>query len=112
MSKRREPTPEQKKRMKELISQESRPEVIAANRAQVAQLRAGKNETLAKQTLASLLEEKARQQISLAQLEERCGIARGNLSKLWNDPDPNATLATVERIAVAMGVKVLVSLSK
>jgi len=43
MSKRREPTAEQKKRMKELIVQESRPEVMAANRAQIAQLRAGKN---------------------------------------------------------------------
>ncbi len=98
--------------MKQLIAQESRPETIAANRAQITQLRAAKNETLAKQTLALLLEEKDRQQISLAQLEERCGIARGNLSKLWNNPDPNATLATVERVAVAMGVRVLVSLSK
>lgn len=112
MSIRREPTPEQKKRMKELIAQESTPEAMAANRAQAAAMRAVKKQSLARQTLDLLLAEKERQAVSLATLEERCGITRGNLSKLWNDPDANATLATIERIAAAMGVKVCVTLTK
>ena len=111
-SKRREPTPDQKQQIKKLIAIEANPEVMAATHAQVAQLRAAKQLSLARRTLTLLLEEKERQSVSLAQLEERSGITRGNLSKLWNDPDPNATLATIERIADAMGVKVCVTLSK
>ena len=112
MSIRREPNEAQKKRMREAIAQESKPEVMAATRAQVAAMRAAKAQTLAQQTLALLLAEKERQSVSLATLEERCGITRGNISKLLNDPEPNATLATIERIAAAMGVKVCVTLSK
>lgn len=113
MSIRREPTAEQKRRMKELMAVEATPEAMASNRKHVQNLRQNKaRQTLAKQALELLRQEKERQSISLAQLEERCGITRGNLSKLWNDPEPNATLATIERIAAAMGVRVSVVLSK
>ena len=112
MSIRREPNEAQKKRMREAIAQESKPEVMAALLVQqAAAMRAAKAQTLAQQTLALLLAEKERQSVSLA-TQERCGITRGNISKLLNDPEPNATLATIERIAAAMGVKVCVTLSK
>ena len=112
MSIRRKPTEAQKKRIREAIAEESKPDVMAATRAQVAAMRAAKKQTLARQALDLLLAEKERQSVSLAQLKQRCGIARGNLSKLWNDPDPNATLATIERIAEAMGVKVCLTLTR
>ena len=113
MSTRRESTSEQKRRMKKLVAIESTPEAISANRAKVQKIRQHLNtaqQTLAQQALALLLAEKDRQEMSLGDLEERCGITRSNLSKLWNDPEPNATLATIERIADAMGVKVSIAL--
>jgi DNA-binding Xre family transcriptional regulator len=44
-----------------------------------------------------------KQDISLRELETRTGITAGNLSRIWNDPDPNITFKTLERIAAAMG---------
>ncbi|MDA0809472.1 MAG: helix-turn-helix transcriptional regulator [Planctomycetota bacterium] len=44
-----------------------------------------------------------KQDISLRELERRTGITAGNLSRIWNDPDPNITFKTLERIAAAMG---------
>jgi DNA-binding Xre family transcriptional regulator len=41
--------------------------------------------------------------LSLRQLEAKTGITAGNLSRMWNDPDPNVTVRTLERLAAAMG---------
>ena len=43
--------------------------------------------------------------LSLADVAERSGIDKSRLSKLENDPRANPTLATLTRIASAMGVK-------
>jgi DNA-binding Xre family transcriptional regulator len=51
-----------------------------------------------------------KQGISLAELDERTGIGKGNLSKLENDPQANPTLATLLRYADAIGVSVRVSI--
>ena len=41
--------------------------------------------------------------LSLGQLEAKTGITAGNLSRMWNEPDPNVTVRTLERLAAAMG---------
>ena len=64
-----------------------------------------KEVTASQQVLASLLKEKEAQQISLSELEARTGIGRSNLSRLWNNPSPNVTLETVERIASALNCR-------
>ena len=52
MSTRREPTAEQKRRMKKLIAIESAPEAISANRAKVQKIR--QNQNIAQQTPKSV----------------------------------------------------------
>ena len=113
---RRKATPEEEERVRKAQEEESRPEAIAANRAYARQLlaerRALQQQSLATETLQLLLQERHRQELTLSQLEERSGITSGNLSKLWNLDEPNVTLATVERIANAMNVKVRISLEQ
>ena len=55
--------------------------------------------------LKTLLDEKERQQLSLADLEAKTGIGRSNLSGLWNQSEPSVTLETVERIAAALNLR-------
>ena len=55
--------------------------------------------------LQTLLDEKERQQLSLADLEAKTGIGRSNLSRLWNQSEPGVTLETVERIAAALNLQ-------
>jgi DNA-binding XRE family transcriptional regulator len=47
--------------------------------------------------------ERARQGLSLADLQARTGIARSALSRLETDPDANPTLTTITRYAEALG---------
>jgi ribosome-binding protein aMBF1 (putative translation factor) len=72
--------------------------------------RAAKPRILLKQVLKALKEERERQGISLADLNERTGIDRGSLSKLENDDDPNVTMNTLIRYAEGMGKTIMVEL--
>ena len=112
-SKRLKPTPEILARMHKAIAEESRPEAMEANRATGRRLLAQKKQaaTAAAEVLAQLLAEKERQQLSLSDLQERTGIGRSNLSRLWNQADPKVTLETVERIAAALHCKVQIKLA-
>lgn len=47
--------------------------------------------------------------LSLSQVAERSGIDRSRLSKLESDPHPNPTLATLTRIARAIGVELTIA---
>ena len=113
---RRKATPEEEERVRKAAEEEDRPERIAANRTYarklLAERRALQQQSLATETLQLLLQERHRQELTLSQLEARSGITSGNLSKLWNLDEPNVTLATVERIANAMNVKVRISLEQ
>ncbi len=111
-SRRRAPTAAEAERIRKAIAEESRPEVMAANRAVGQRLLAQKQQaaTAAAEVLAQLLAEKERQQLSLSDLQERTGIGRSNLSRLWNQADPKVTLETVERIAAALHCKLRVTL--
>jgi DNA-binding Xre family transcriptional regulator len=110
------PSPAILAKMRKAIAEEEQPEVIAANREKGKQLKTQKapqssHETISasQQVLASLLKEKEAQQISLSDLEARTGIGRSNLSRLWNNPAPNVTLETVERIASALNCRLQIT---
>jgi DNA-binding phage protein len=47
--------------------------------------------------------ERARQGLSLSDMQARTGIARSALSRLESDPDANPTLTTIARYAEALG---------
>jgi DNA-binding Xre family transcriptional regulator len=74
--------------------------------------RAAKPRILLKHVLKKLREERQRQGLSLADVNERSGIDRGTLSKLENDEDPNVTMNTLMRYAQAVGKVVLVELGE
>jgi transcriptional regulator with XRE-family HTH domain len=55
------------------------------------------------QLMASLRKERERQGLTLAELSKRCGIDQAALSKLETGNHGNPTLATLYRIALALG---------
>ncbi len=103
-------TAAEKARLTTAIEEER--QAIAANREQGRRLR-GEHEkavSAAKEVLNLLLAMKEQRHVSLAELETLTGITRGNLSRLWNNPQPNVTLETVERIAAALQCRVKIEL--
>ena len=61
--------------------------------------------------LTALRAERVRLGLSLADINERSGIDRAELSRLENNEDANPTLATLERYAAAVGKQMVVLLS-
>ena len=55
--------------------------------------------------------ERQRRGLSLAEVGERSGIGKSNLSRLENDPDPNPTMDTLLRYAEALGCAIHIVLS-
>ena len=72
--------------------------------------KAAKPRILLKRVLHALKEERERQGISLADLNERTGIDRGSLSRMENDEDPNVTMNTLLRYADAIGKTLVVQI--
>lgn len=109
---RRQPTDPEKARIRKAIAEESKPEAIAANRAKIQKLQAGKQRsgTVAQHVLDLLRKRKDDEHLSLSELQARTGIDSGNLSRLLNADEPNLTLETVERLATAMHCTVHVTL--
>ena len=58
-----------------------------------------------------LKDERVRQGLSMADIQQRTGIDPPNLSRLENDADANPTIATLTRYAEALGKKLLIVLS-
>lgn len=56
--------------------------------------------------------ERERLGLSLAEIGERSGIGKSNLSRLENDPNPNPTMDTVLRYADALGCGIHIALSE
>lgn len=106
----RQLTAAEKARLTTAIEEER--QAIPANREQGRRLRAEyvKAVSAAKEVLNLLLALKEQRHVSLAELETRTGITRGNLSRLWNNSEPNVTLETVERIAAALQCRVKIEL--
>lgn len=55
--------------------------------------------------------ERRRLGLSLAEVGERSGIGKANLSRLENDPHPNPTVDTLLRYAEALGRAIHIALS-
>lgn len=111
---RRAPTTVEAARLKKAMAEESRPEVVAENREQIRLYLAAQHQSgsIAQRVIQLLKRRKDEQLLTLIDLQERTGINSGNLSRLLNSDEPNVTLETVERIADALGCRVLVSLSE
>jgi DNA-binding Xre family transcriptional regulator len=58
-----------------------------------------------REILASLKAAREAAGLSLADMHERTGIARGNLSRMENQKGSSPTLATLERYATAVGCR-------
>jgi len=63
------------------------------------------------QALQLLKAERQQQGLSLADIEDRTGISRPNLSRLENEAEANPTVATLTRYANALGKKLLIVLA-
>jgi DNA-binding XRE family transcriptional regulator len=63
-----------------------------------------------RETFRLLKEERQRQSLSLADLEERTGMSRPSLSRLENDLESNPAITTLSRYAEALGKTLVVSL--
>jgi DNA-binding XRE family transcriptional regulator len=63
-----------------------------------------------RETFQLLKQERQTQGVTLQELEDRTGISRGALSRLENDPTPNPTVRTLQRIAAALGKSIIVRL--
>ena len=63
-----------------------------------------------KDALQLLKAERLRQGLSLADIQDRAGIERPNLSRLENDAEANPTVATLTRYAEAIGKKLVITL--
>lgn len=56
--------------------------------------------------------ERQRLGLSLAEIGERSGIGKANVSRLENDQDPNPTMDTLLRYAEALGRAIYIALSE
>lgn len=96
-------------KVREQIKEEL-PEIRKRAKGRLALLK--KEGTPIRQVLARLREERERQGLSLADINERTGIDRAALSRLENNEDANPTLTTLERYAEAVGRQMVVLLSE
>ncbi len=91
------------KRLREQVEQE-KPELIARGRAIKARhARLREAVSVLKATRESL-------GLSLADIKERTGIEKGNLSRLENAVNPNPTIETLTRYADAVGKELVIAL--
>jgi ribosome-binding protein aMBF1 (putative translation factor) len=81
----------------------------AEGKAKLTQARARRAE-LAK-VFSCLKAEREKQGLSLADMSERCGMAREVISRLESLQSPNPTIATIQRYATALGLEVTLSLT-
>jgi len=85
----------------------------ASNRALGRKLQERRTSTdAARDVLQALAAVREAKNVSLSRLEELTGMTRGNLSRLWNNPEPNVTVATLDRIASALGCRIHIKLEK
>ena len=64
-----------------------------------------------REALQMLKRERQSQGLSLADIQERTGIERPNLSRLENEAEANPTIATLTRYAEALGKRLMIVLA-
>lgn len=90
-------------RIREQIEQE-KPELMAQGR----RIRA--NHVRLREAVAALKATRESLGLSLADIRDRTGIEKGNLSRLENAADPNPTIGTLSRYADAVGKEIVIAL--
>ena len=65
-----------------------------------------------KQAVAELKAAREQLGLSLAEVGERTGIGKSNLSRLEKAPDPNPTIDTLNRYAEAVGKEIVITLAE
>jgi ribosome-binding protein aMBF1 (putative translation factor) len=104
----REATPAEKekyRKMREELEQE-KPEIIE----QARQWKAAHEEAIGQlhEAFRLLRDERQRQGLSLADLEQRTGMSRSALCRLETDLEANPTITTLQRYADALGKRLLI----
>jgi len=81
-----------------------------ANRKELAERARERREELQtlQRVVAALKQARTDRGLSLSDVAARSGIDRSQLSRLENDPHPNPTLSTLNRLAHAIGVELLI----
>lgn len=105
-------TPEQERRLElaRADAEAHKDEIIARGR-EILRPHLAANTAL-RETFQLLKQERQAQGVTLQELEDRTGIGRGALSRLENDPAPNPTVRTLQRIANALGKSIVVQLAE
>jgi hypothetical protein len=91
------------RRIRDQIEQE-KPELIAQGR------RIKANHARLREAVAVLKSTRESLGLSLADIRERTGIEKGNLSRLENATNPNPTIDTLTRYADAVGKEIVIAL--
>jgi len=95
---------EKYRELREKIDREEKDEIIAWGRSVAA------HHDHLRDVFRQLQAERQHQGLSLAELAERSGIDKANLSRLENMAYPNVTLSTIERYAKALGKEVRITI--
>lgn len=61
---------------------------------------------------SSLKAEREKQGLSLADMSERCGMAREVIYRLESLQSPNPTIGTIQRYASALGLEISIALKR
>ena len=92
------------------LAASSEREAIVARGRQVKRMHDAARASL-REAFRLLKAERQAQGMTLQELEDRTGIGSGAISRLENDPAPNPTVQTLQRIATALGKQITVQLS-
>jgi DNA-binding phage protein len=98
---------EEIRRVRAKIEEEA-PEIIAKGRA----LKRARQAIVAQlqEAFAMLRKEREAKGMSLAELRDLTGIDRSALSRLENSPEANPTITTLNRVADALGKRIVIQL--
>ncbi len=80
-----------------------KPDLMIEAKAQLKEARANRAELTT--IFVSLKAEREKLGLSLADMSERCGMAREVIHRLESQSSPNPTIATIQRYATALGLE-------
>ncbi len=105
----RDLTPQERRRLEKARAETeaSRDRILAEGRVRKEALAATRTEL--ERTISALKESRLRLGLSLADVEKRSGLKRSALSRLENDPNANPTFLTLQRYAIALGMRLSTS---
>jgi DNA-binding phage protein len=108
---RRELTADERKRVAAARAEieQDKPEIL--RKAKQYKQEADAARATLQEALQTLKQERRSQGLSLADIQERTGIERPNLSRLENEADANPTITTLIRYAGAMGKRLMIVLA-